>query len=211
MHVTTTRVAVLSVLAASIALAGCKGKDSSTTTDTTAASSMAMHDTTTASATSASNGAVAAPLSDANIAGLVDEVNVADSTLAAAALPKLTTAGAKNFAKLMMGEHHGLHAKGLALEKAQKITPEIPASDPFKPAVGAEQSALSPLSKGNAYDSTYISNEVGIHQAVIEWQGKNTPQNAALKSYMDAAKAVYQRHLDTGLSVLTKLSGGKMS
>ena len=211
MHVTTTRVAVLTVLTAGIALAGCKGKETGATTDTTAASSMAMHDTTPASSTSASNGAVAAPLSDANIAGLVDEVNVADSTLAAAALPKLTSSGAKSFAKLMMGEHHGLHNKGLQLEKAQKITPELPASDPFKAAVAAEQSALSPLPKGNAFDSTYIANEVGIHQAVIEWQGKNTPQNPALKSYMDAAKSVYQRHLDTGLNVLTKLSGGKMS
>jgi putative membrane protein len=211
MHLTTTRAAVLTVLTASIALAGCKSKESGATTDTTAASSMAAPDTSAASATSASNGAVEAPLSDANIAGLVDEVNVADSTLAAAALPKLTSSDAKNFAKLMMGEHHGLHNKGLALEKTEKITPEIPAMDPFKPAVGAEQSALSPLPKGNAYDSTYIANEVGIHQAVIDWQGKNTPQNAALKSYMDAAKSVYQRHLETGNSALKKLSGGKMS
>jgi predicted outer membrane protein len=200
------------VLAASITLAGCKGKDTGATADTTAATtSMATHDTTTTSATSASNGAVAAPLSDGNIAGLVDEVNVADSTLAAAALPKLTNSGAKNFAKLMMGEHHGLHNKGLALEKAQKITPEVPAEDPFKGAVGAEQSALAPLSKGNAYDSTYIANEVGIHQAVIDWQGKNTPQNEALKGYMDSAKSVYQKHLAEGQKVLTKLSGGKMS
>lgn len=208
MHVTTTRVTVLTVLAASITLAGCKNKDSGATTDTTAASSMAAPDTST---TTAANGAVAAPLTDANIAALIDEVNVADSTLAAAALPKLTSTGARNFAKLMMGEHHGLHAKGLALEKAQKITPELPASDPFKAAVEAEQSALSPLSKGNAYDSTYITHEVGIHQAVIDWQGKNTPQNAALKSYMEDAKGVYKKHMDNGLSVQSTLSGGKMS
>ena len=209
MRHTLSRATTLTVLAASITLAGCKGKDTGATTDTTAASSMATHDTTTT--TTANTGAVAAPLTDANIAGLVDEVNVADSTLAAAALPKLTNSGAKNFAKLMMGEHHGLHNKGLQLEKAQKITPEVPASDPFKAAVAAEQTALSPLPKGKAYDSTYISNEVGIHQAVIEWQGKNTAQNAALKSYLDAAKAVYQKHLDNGLDVQTKLSGGKMS
>lgn len=207
MHVTISRATTLTVLTLSITLAGCKSKEPATT-DTTAASTMAAPDT---SAMGAANGAVAASLTDANIAGLVDEVNVADSTLAAAALPKLTNSGAKNFAKLMMGEHHGLHNKGLQLEKAEKITPELPASDPFKAAVGAEQSALSPLPKGNAYDSTYIANEVGIHQAVIEWQGKNTAQNAALKSYLDAAKSVYQRHLDVGLSLLTKLSGGKMS
>jgi predicted outer membrane protein len=154
---------------------------------------------------------VPAPLSDANIAGLVDEVNVADSTLAAAALPKLTNSGARNFAKLMMGEHHGLHSKGLALEKEQKITPEIPAADPFKAAVGAEQSALAPLPKGKSYDSTYIAQEIGIHQAVIGWQDKNAPQNAALQSYMKSARGVYQKHLDNALDVETKLGGGPMS
>ena len=122
MHVTTTRVAVFMALATGVTLVGCKGKDTGSTTDTTAASSMAMHDTSTTSAMSSANGAVDAPLTDANIAALVDEVNVADSTLAAAALPKLTSTGAKNFAKLMMGEHHGLHVKGLQIEKTEKIT-----------------------------------------------------------------------------------------
>ncbi|HEV7704076.1 MAG TPA: hypothetical protein VGO46_07265, partial [Gemmatimonadaceae bacterium] len=127
-----SRAALLTLLT-SVAIAGCKGKDGGAAPDTTAAAAMPKPDSAAAS--------VPTPLSDANIAGLVDEVNVADSTLAAAALPKLTNSGARNFAKLMMGEHHGLHSKGLALEKEQKITPEIPGADPFKAAVGAEQSA----------------------------------------------------------------------
>jgi predicted outer membrane protein len=198
----------LTVLVASLALAGCKGKDNVAVADTTSASTMAMPDSAKMNAAS---GAMAASLSDANIAGLIDEVNVADSTLAAAALPKLTNSGARSFARLMMGEHHALHVKGLALEKEQKITPEVPAADPFKGAVGAEQSALAPLPKGAAYDSTYMANEVGIHRAVIEWQGKNVPQNPALQGYMKDAKGIYQKHLDEGLSVQTKLSGGPSS
>jgi hypothetical protein len=205
---TLSRDITLTVLVASLTLAGCKKKDNVAVADTTSASTMAMPDS---AKTNAANGAMAASLSDANIAGLVDEVNVADSTLAAAALPKLTHSGARSFARLMMGEHHALHVKGLAIEKEQKITPEVPAADPFKGAVGAEQSALAPLPKGAAYDSTYMANEVGIHQAVIEWQGKNVPQNPALQGYMNDAKATYQKHLDEGLSVQTKLSGGPSS
>jgi predicted outer membrane protein len=203
MNHTLSRGITLAVLTASMALAGCKPKDNGATADTTA---KAMPDTSTKSAS-----IPVITFSDANIAALVDEVNAADSTLAAAALPKLTNADARRFAKLMMGEHHGLHVKGIQLEKAQKITPELPATDPFKPAVGAEQSALAPMAKGKAYDSTYIANEVGIHQAVIEWQGKNAPQNAALQDYMKSSKAVYQRHLDDGLAAQTKLGGGPMS
>jgi predicted outer membrane protein len=204
---TLSRDITLTVVVASLALGGCKGRDNVAVADTTSASTMAMPDS--AKMTSAS--AMAAPLSDGNIAGLIDEVNVADSTLAAAALPKLTSSGARNFARLMMGEHHALHVKGLALEKEQKITPEIPAADPFKGAVAAEQSALAPLPKGAAYDSTYIANEVGIHQAVIEWQGKNVPQNQALQGFMKDAKGIYQKHLDQGLSTQTKMSGGPSS
>jgi predicted outer membrane protein len=202
MNHTLSRGLTLTMLAAGFALAGCKGRDSAVT-DTNAAVAK-IPDTT----------AVTAPpptLSDANIAGLVDEVNVADSTLASAALPKLTDKSARDFAKLMMGEHHGLHEKGLQVEKSQKVTPELPTVDPFKPAVGAEQSALAPLKKGKAYDSTYIAQELGIHQAVLEWTHKNTPQNSALQSYMKAAKDVYQRHVDHALAAETKLGGGPAS
>jgi Domain of unknown function (DUF4142) len=202
------RAMTLAALAVSATVAGCKGKETGATADTTGASTMKMPDSATTAAASVS---MAASLTDANIAALVDEVNAADSTLAAAALPKLSSPGAKNFAKLMMGEHHGLHVKGIQLEKAQNITPDLPATDPFRPAVGAAQSALGSLAKGHAYDSTYIANEVGIHQAVIEWQGTNTPQNPALRDYMKDAKTVYQRHLDAGLAEETKLGGGPMS
>jgi len=173
------RAASLTVLASVVAIAGCKGKDGGAAPDTTIVAAMPKADSTAAS--------VAAPLSDANIAGLVDEVNVADSTLAAAALPKLSNADAKSFARLMMGEHHGLHVKGLQVEKAQNLAPQVPATDPFKAAVEAEQSALSSMTKGKAYDSTYIAHEVGIHQAVLEWAQKNTPQNPALQGYLKGA------------------------
>ena len=201
-----SRAALLTMLTSVVAIAGCKGKEKAAS-DTTATASMSKPDT------AMSSGAMSAPaaLTDANIAGLVDEVNVADSTLASAALPKLSNGDARSFAKMMMGEHHGLHVKGLQVEKAQNLTPQLPATDPFKAAVEAEQSALSAMTKGKAYDSTYIAHEVGIHQAVLEWAGKNTPQNPALQGYLKDAGPVIQRHLDKGLAIQTKLGGGPMS
>lgn len=208
MHDTKSRIITVSVLALSVTMAACKGKDTGATTDTTAASTMAAPDT---SHVSTSAGAVAATLSDANIMALHNEVNAGDSTLAAAALPKLSDAGVRSFAKMMMGEHHGLLVKGLQVQKAQNITAEAPATDPFKSAVEAEQSALSAMAKGKAYDSTYIAHEVGIHQAVLGWATANMPKNAALQDYIKAAAPVIQRHLDKGLELQTKLGGGKMS
>lgn len=197
-----SRSVALAALVASVTLVGCKAKDSAAT-DTTVASSVTAHDT---SAMASANGAVAASLSDANIAALLDEANAGDSALAAAALPKLTNTGVRNFAKMMMGEHHGLRVKGIEVFKAQNITPALPAVDPFKPAVEAEQSALSSMAKGAKYDSTYIAHEVGIHQAVIDWAGKNPAQSAGLQDYIKNAAPTLQKHLDQGIALQTKLA-----
>jgi hypothetical protein len=203
MHGDMSRQAGVAALAACLALAGCKVKDTAATTDTTAMGRGAgMGDSTAAAARASSSDMTAsaaasagARLSDANIAALLDEANAGDSTLAAAALPKLTSARAKTFAKMMMGEHHALHMEGLRVEKEQGIIPVLPTPDPFKPAVEGEQQALSALAKGPVYDSTYIANEVGIHQAVLDWAGKNTPQNAGLQRYLKAAGPVLEKHL----------------
>jgi predicted outer membrane protein len=109
----------------------------------------------------------------------------------------------KDFAKMMMGEHHALRMKGQQLAKAQNITPEAPANDPFKSAVENEQSALASATKGHGYDSTYVANEIGIHQAVIDWAGtaESQAQNQALKDLIKAAGPVLQKHLDMAQSI----------
>lgn len=205
-----SRYAGFTTLAACVVLGGCKAKEGSAT-DTTSAMSATANDTMggMAKAGDTTAAAAGAALSDANIAALVDEANMGDSALAASALPKLTSTGAKNFAKLMIGEHHAIHVQGLQVEKAQNITPQLPAQDPFKPAVEAEQTALGSMPKGAAYDSTYIAHEIGIHQAVIGWAGKNAPQNAAYQQYLKTAGPVYQKHLDHALTLQKTMSGSK--
>jgi predicted outer membrane protein len=175
----------------------CKAKEPAATDTTTMAMGAAMADT--------SKPAAAAPLTDGNIAALLDEANMADSSLAAAALPNLTSSGAKDFAKLMMGEHHALRVEGDKVAKTQNINLELPNPDPFKPAVEAETNALSSAAKGAAYDSTYIANEIAIHQAVIDWAGKTTPQNTALQDYMKKAGPALQKHLDKAKDLMSKM------
>jgi len=191
---------------ASVALIACKGKEGASTADTTsAAAPAATADTTAPAAAPASP--TATTLSDANIVALLDEVNMADSSLGAAALPKATNSRVKQFAKLMMGEHHALRVKGQQVAKAQNITPEKPAQDPFTSAVQNEQSALGSAAKGHAYDSTYIANEVGIHQAVIAWadSAENQAQNQALKDLIKAAGPVLKKHLDRAQAIQKEL------
>ena len=185
------------LLIACVALGACKGKENASATDTTSAAATPAPTDTGAGAAAAAP-ASPATLSDANIVALLDEVNMADSMLGAAALPKATNSQVKSFAKLMMGEHHALRLQGQQLAKKQNITPQAPTDDPFKSAVDNEQTALSSAAKGHAFDSTYIANEVGIHQAVINWAGtaESQAQNQALKDLIKAAGPVLQKHLD---------------
>lgn len=197
-------VTLSAALALGVVLTGCKAKEPAA--DTTAA---AMGNTMADTTSGAGNMASTATLTDGNIAALLDEANAGDSTLAAAALPNLTSTDAKNFAKLMMGEHHALRVEGAKVAKEQNITLQLPTPDPFMPAVQAEQSALSSMTKGAAYDSTYIANEVGIHQAVIDWAGKNTPQNAALQAYMKNAGPTLVKHLNMAQDIQKKTTTAK--
>lgn len=186
---------------ACVALVACKGKEGASTADTTSTAAPAA--TADTSAQAAAPAASNATLSDANIVALLDEVNMADSTLGAAALPKATNSQVKQFAKLMMGEHHALRVKGQQVAKAQNITPQMPTSDPFTSAVQGEQTALGSAAKGHGFDSTYIANEVGIHQAVISWAGtaESQAQNQALKDLIKAAGPVLQKHLDRAQAI----------
>lgn len=190
------------VLIACVALGACKGKESASTTDTTSAAPAAAPADTTAS-TAAPAVPSTTTLSDGNIVALLDEANMADSTLGAAALAKATSSHVKGFAKLMMGEHHALRVKGQQLAKAQNISAQMPTDDPFKSAVANEQTALGSAAKGHAFDSTYIANEVGIHQAVIAWAGtaETSAQNQALKDLIKAAGPVLQKHLDRAQAI----------
>jgi putative membrane protein len=119
--------------------------------------------------TQAPAGASAAgALTDANIAALLDEANVADSAAGSYALTKATDPDVKAFAKLMMGEHHALRVQGQQLAKKLNLTPQPPANDPVKTAASAEMAALKAAPKGRQFDRTYIEQEVAIHKAVLD-------------------------------------------
>jgi putative membrane protein len=146
-------------------------------------------------------------LSDANIVALLDEANMADSASGAYALGKATNPDVKAFAKLMMGEHHALRAQGLQLAKKLNVTPELPANDPLKPAAASEMAALRAAPKGPQFDRTYIEQEIGIHQAVLDLAGKahGAAQNEQLKKLIEQARPVIEKHLTRAQEIQKKL------
>jgi putative membrane protein len=149
----------------------------------------------------------AGTLTDANIVALLDEANQADSASGAYALGKATNSEVKAFAKLMMGEHHALRVQGQQLAKKLKVTPQLPANDPLKPAAQAEMAALKAAPKGPQFDRTYIDQEVAIHKAVLDLaeQAHGAAQNQELKALIEKARPVIEKHLDRAEELQKKL------
>jgi len=152
--------------------------------------------------TTASAPAAPAELSDANIVALLDHANAADSTAGALAATKATNPEVKQFAKLMMSEHHALRKQGADLAKQLKVTPEPPANDPVTPLAQQETQALQSAPKGAEFDKTYIDQEVAAHQAVLDLlnQAHDQADNAQLK-------ALIEKHLDQAKQLQQKLQG----
>lgn len=149
----------------------------------------------------------AAELSDANIVALLDEANMADSAAGALAVSKATSKAVKDFARLMMSEHHALRKQGQDLAKQLGVTPEPPADDPLKPLVESEMTALKSAPKGAEFDRVYIEQEIAAHKAVLDLAENAGDQadNEQLKALIEKAKPVIQKHLDQAESIRDEL------
>ena len=182
-------------LALALVAGGCKARsETASTRDTTTTGAVAATDTTA----NAPSTAPSSKLTDANIVALLDEANKADSTASAMAAAKATSPGVKNFARLMMSEHHALRRQGLELAKKLNITPAPPTNDSLAPLAQQEMSTLQSTPKRAQFDRAYIDQEVAVHQAVKDLlaQAKDAAQNDQLKDLISKAQPVIQKHLD---------------
>jgi putative membrane protein len=190
---------------------GCKPKSSTvgSAADTTATGAVSGADTARMGTpdTGTKGMVTGGNLSDANIVALLDEANKADSSAGAIAAKKATNPEVKAFARLMMSDHHALRLQGQQLAKKLKVTPEPPADDPLAAPAQDETNALQSAPKGAQFDKTYIDKEVGIHQAVKDLLDKahSAAQNAELKSLIEKAQPVIQKHLDQAEALQKKL------
>jgi putative membrane protein len=150
-----------------------------------------------------------AALTDVNIVALLDEANKADSAAGALAFKKATNPEVKNFAKLMMGEHHALRAQGQQLAQRLNLTPQPPANDPVQALAQAEMAALQAAPKGPEFDRTYMEQEVAAHKAVLDLAKKAHDQadNEELKKLIEQAQPVIEKHLDMAEDLQKKLGG----
>jgi putative membrane protein len=194
-----------------LAATACQGRSENVARDqSTAASAATPPDT---GAPGAKGGAPAATpkggLTDSNIVALLDEANKADSSSGAVASKKATNPDVKNYAKMMMSEHHALRQQGQDLAKQLGVTPKPPERDPLGGYTRNEMNSLQKTPKGAEFDRTYIDNEVSVHQAVLDFanQARVTTQTPELRQLIEKAIPVLRKHLDQAQAIQKKLGG----
>lgn len=191
-HAHTLMVALTAVAA----LAAC-AKDETATTDSAAGAAAAPPPVTPA----------APALTDANIVYILDQANMADSAMGKVADTKATDPEVKRFARMMMSEHHALRLAGENLAKKLGVTPAAPPADDTFGMLKAMTDSLTAQARGKTWDKAYIDHEVMMHQTVLDKanQALSAAQNAELKTLIEGAAPVIQKHLDMAKALQTKL------
>ena len=90
-------------------------------------------------------------MTDANIVAILDAANESDSAFGAMAVKKTKNAQVRQFARLMMAEHHLLRQQGQALAKKLNVTPAPPANFDLP---DKQKAAMSDLEKKGGPPST---------------------------------------------------------
>lgn len=193
----------LLVLGAAFALVACK-KSENYGTDTGMAK-----DTGMAAAKADTGMAAAAPaaLTDANIVYILDNANMLDSATGYTAATKGTSKEVRDYAKMMMRDHHSLRAQGQALAKKLSVTPQAPANDDSKAQYDKATSMLTSAAKGKDFDKAYIDDQVEYHKNLLSTAtaAMGAAQNAELKNFIQKAAPAVQAHLDAAQAIQKKM------
>jgi putative membrane protein len=202
MYRTSTALSVAASFLLAGMLAGCGERPRQDETGSTGgAASM-----DTATDTTAAAGA-AADFTDPNIVALLDHANKADSSAGALAAKKATNPKVKQFAQMMMADHHQLRKQGADLAKKLGVTPGPPANDPVSALEQQETEALTAAPKGAEFDRTYIQQEVAAHQAVLDLadQAHQSADNPELKALIEQARPLIESHLKQAQAIEKEL------
>ncbi|MBK8003476.1 MAG: DUF4142 domain-containing protein [Gemmatimonadetes bacterium] len=138
-------------------------------------------------------------LTNANLAYLLDEANVADSTAGALAYSKATDDEVKRYARMMETEHGALRKDARAHLQRVQVNPEAPPTDPVKQMADNGTRTLEATPRGRQFDQAYIDHEVQMHQALLNLlrQARSSSRGQALiEPILEKAEPVLQKHLE---------------
>lgn len=142
-------------------------------------------------------------MTDAQILGLVAQVDVAEIEEAKLALTKTRTPAVRTFAEMLVTDHEHSLAAGKKLAREIKVTPAINPDTSMAKDHDAEMVKLKGLS-GASFDKEFASDMANGHAKVIDQVKSDLiPQatNATLKAHLEALLPTLQKHEDRAKSL----------
>ncbi len=139
-----------------------------------------------------------APPTDPQIVQIVLSANSGDSARGVLAQQQGTNAAVKSFGSLMVVSHGGLNKQTIALARSLHVTPQPSAADSDLVSKVQAMTATIQAKTGLDFDSTYIDQEVAIHQLVLTDLDNTlipSARNARLKALLRSARPVVMTHL----------------
>jgi putative membrane protein len=142
-------------------------------------------------------GAVAADVTDPEIAHIAYTAGQIDVTAAEQALAKSKNPAVVEFAKTMERDHKAVNEQALALVKKLNVAPE---DNDISKALTADaqkkHDALAAL-EGEAFDKAYVENEVAYHKAVNDALAQTlipSADNVELKALLETGLTLFKQH-----------------
>lgn len=142
-------------------------------------------------------------LTDPNIFYVLDAANMGDSAKGSLASAKGTSAEVRDFAKMMIRDHHTMRQQGQDLSKRLAIQLIPPAGDSLPAKLDGALSKLTAAAKGRDFDKAYIDHEVAAHREVLTMvvSAMSATQNSEIKNLIQKAAPIIQAHLDKAEAV----------
>src|SRR5262249_6919949 len=118
----------------------------------------------------------------------------------------------RDFAQQMITDHSAVQKSVINLASKLNVTPaDSPTSDSPKAQAQQTLEKLRGL-KGEAFEKSYVDNEVSYHEAVINATKTvltRTPNNANLRPALQGAEPLFEGHLAHAERVQSAIEGGK--
>ncbi len=146
-------------------------------------------------------------MSDANIFYILDAVNMGDSAKGALASTKGTSADVREFAKIMVRDHHSMRQQVQDLSKRLAIQPAPAAGDSFPAKLNGALSRLTSAAKGRDFDKAYMDHEVAAQREMLTLavSAMSMTRNSEIKNLIQNAAPVIQAHLDKAAAIQKNL------
>jgi len=149
----------------------------------------------------------ASTMSEGQVLGLLAASNAADSALGALGAERAASLDVKEFARMILREHHALRLESLDAGKQQGIAVESPVVAPDAPPAGALQELLR-TPAGAAWDRAYVDFIMTAHESAFENTARAlaAARQASTRQLIERTVPILQKHMDKAKSMQAALS-----